>query len=138
MYVKWSLRHPPLHLNPSTTEAQSSLADFTHHQHMLDTAQLDTAGVDTAQLQLAQAASANARTRLNSLTLILTDFDLEFAKVSDLIVRSRDSLSLEEYLVLFNRLDNTYARYRLGKDGSNLEIQTSLDNLRSDALKLIP
>ena len=83
MYVKWSLRHPPLHLNPSTTEAQSSLADFTHHQHMLDTAQLDTAGVDTAQLQLAQAASANARTRLNSLTLILTDFDLEFASLTN-------------------------------------------------------
>jgi len=57
------------------------------------------------------------------------DFDRDFDKVSNYLVRNRDSFSLAEYVKYFYFFDSLYINYRANSHSNDSDLSNSLSNL---------
>ena len=57
------------------------------------------------------------------------DFDKEFKKINNILIKNRDSYSLKEYINYFYYLDTLYMSYQENKHTSDKILEDSLHNL---------
>ena len=57
------------------------------------------------------------------------DFDKDFDRISNLLIKNKGAFSLSEYVKYFYFYDSLYVNYKANKHSSDLELSNSLNNL---------